>query len=122
MSKAQVVVELEGGQSAFLPGDEVAGVIRLLTPEGPVKCRKVTAQLRWRTEGKGDTDKGGPEAVEIFAGPVIEGAMELAFRQKLPLGPSSYNGVIIKVIWSVHVRVDQPWAKDSLHDHTIMIA
>lgn len=118
----QISVELEGGREAFLPGEEVAGVVRLVALDGAVKCRKVTAQLRWHTEGKGDKDKGGPAEVEIHPGPMIEGTLEVPFRQRLPLAPSSYNGVLVKVIWTLCVRVDQPWAKDSVLEQPISVA
>lgn len=122
MSRVLIGVELEGGRDTFLPGEEVSGLVRLSMPDGSVKCRKVTARLQWKTSGKGDTDKGGSEEVEIHPGPLLEGLVSVPFRLQIPLSPSSYNGILIKVSWCVYVRVDQPWAKDGTLEHPFTVA
>jgi hypothetical protein len=114
MSGVQIAIELQSDRRAYAPGEEIRGVVRLGT-SGPHKCRAVYLEVGWKTSGRGDTDQGGNPRVELLPGPSINGPLEIQFSSVLPLAPHSYTGQLVKITWAVTVRVDEPWAKDSVH-------
>ena len=95
-----VRVELENGQAAFQPGDEVRGSLYWSldgTSQDPGR-ESIEVRLFWRTEGKGtgDAEIAQVEKIEA-AGP--QG--ERSFRLLLPQAPWSFSGKLISLVWAV---------------------
>lgn len=90
-------VALEGGKTAYRPGDEVLGVASWTLEEPP---KTVEVRLFWHTQGKGDQDV---EIVEttVFPGPGQTDLREFRFR--LPDGPYSFSGKLISLLWAIEV-------------------
>jgi hypothetical protein len=103
VSPGVVAVELEGGRNVFAPGEVLAGRYRLAADE-PAEPEAVEVSVHWFTQGKGDEDLG----VHFFERRTRESgpppAPDGTFVTRLPRSPLSYDGVLVKVIWCVHVR------------------
>jgi hypothetical protein len=90
-----IQVELRDGRTAFQPGDEVEGTVRWQLDPPP---RSVEVRLFWYTEGKGERDVGVVESLPL-AGPGPE--EHRPFRFRLPAGPYSFAGKVIRLVWAV---------------------
>jgi hypothetical protein len=105
MSDLGAIVALDREPAAYQPEEAIAGGFRL-PPDVAREAEAVELSVLWYTEGKGDEDLG----THFFER--IEEERELAaldgprrFSARLPDGPLSYDGVIVKVCWCVRVRV-----------------
>ena len=95
---ARLNVELDGGRDFYAPGEEVAGTARWELPEPPAEG--VEVRLLWSTQGRGDRD------FEVVARQAEEAAGargERRFRFQLPLGPYSFSGQLVSLLWAVEV-------------------
>jgi hypothetical protein len=88
-------VETRDGATAFRPGDEVEGTVRWQLDAPP---RSFELRLFWYTQGKGDQDVGVVE-VQPLDHPAAE--EHRAFRFRLPLGPYSFSGKLISLLWAI---------------------
>jgi hypothetical protein len=101
MSDAKIELERE----AYQPGETLLGAVCLDPDLGIVDS--VEVRVCWRTEGKGNTDRGEVrrEALAVPVGGLSPQGLTLGFSVRLPTGPLSYDGVIVKVRWSVEARL-----------------
>ena len=80
----------------------------------PEEITAIETSVLWRSEGKGDEDMG----VHFFNrrtatdGELAELLALKQFETVLPRSPLSYLGVILKIHWSVRVRVFHKSGKD----------
>lgn len=90
-------VETRGGTTAFVPGEVVEGTAswQLEKPAQSVELR-----LFWYTQGKGDQDVGVAATVP-FPEPGLQDRR--GFRISLPLGPYSFSGKLISLLWALEV-------------------
>lgn len=90
-------VETRGGTTAFVPGEVVEGTAswQLEKPAQSVELR-----LFWYTQGKGDQDVGVVATVP-FPEPALQDRR--GFRISLPLGPYSFSGKLISLLWALEV-------------------
>jgi hypothetical protein len=80
-------------------GGAVTGTVRWQDND---RRQRVAVVLRYRTEGRGDVDTGVVAAVEL--GEAESG--ESRFRLDVPpLGPVTYNGQLLRLLWVVAVQV-----------------
>lgn len=87
-------------------GDYVSGTVSW---SGPKRPRSVKVRLRYRTEGRGNTDKGEASEVEVLAD--NQGYQQ--FRLAVPSeGPVSFDGNLISLIWEVELRLDLKGRRD----------
>ncbi len=120
MSGPRVSVELAGGDQ-ILRGSTVSGVVRI-DAEERVKIRNAKLQLRWKTSGKGNTDKSTVVDTQIHAGPELsQGVTEIPIEFEAPLAPLTYQGRLIKIEWQLRVRLDRPMVFDTKHDHSVYL-
>lgn len=65
-------------------------------------------KLGWRTVGRGNRDSGKVGEVEsIFSESAQPTADNLAFSLDIPVdAPPSYDGEIVKILWSVDARLE----------------
>jgi hypothetical protein len=90
-------VETRDGATAFAPGEVVEGTVswQLEKPAQSVELR-----LFWYTQGKGDQDVGVVSTVP-FPEPALQDRR--SFRISLPLGPYSFSGKLISLLWALEV-------------------
>jgi hypothetical protein len=90
-------VELDGGRSAFAPGERVEGRASWELPEPP---RSLEVRLFWVTSGRGDEDQD-VVAVEEVPAPGASGWVRFGFQ--LPPGPYSFSGQLVSLVWSIEL-------------------
>ncbi|MGI9615715.1 MAG: hypothetical protein ACR2QO_22575 [Acidimicrobiales bacterium] len=124
MTDPSVQVDLEQGIV------EVGGIFRgRLQRRGEVddlasgsnqQVRAVRLTLGYETEGRGDVDK---QTVAEQRFPVDEyGRVDASFGLAVPSnGPISYDGRLIRVLWSIQARVDVKLAMDRTTDIPVLI-
>jgi hypothetical protein len=103
MNEQGVIVQLDDGHGPYFPGDVLSGGYRLV---GDVSgLESVELSVHWFTEGKGDEDLG-VHYVEKRTRADGGGSAPASgrFSTRLPNSPLSYEGVLVKVVWRVHVR------------------
>ena len=104
MNRPIVTIELDHTQCQ--PGELLTGQYAV-DPQSIPLVTHVEVSVSWNTEGKGDEDRAvqyrkhgstddGPLFGERGAGP---------FAVRLPAAPLSYDGVLVKIVWNIHVRV-----------------
>ncbi len=86
--------------TAFRPGDEIAGTARWQCAEPP---EHVEISLGWSTRGKGTEDSETIDTFEV-ANPMAQG--ESGFRFTAPGEPHSFSGKLISVIWAIELLVE----------------
>ncbi len=99
------LIKLDSDSGVYQAGEMLSGTYQM-TIEGPVDLQTLEVSIYWHTEGKGDEDLG----VSFFHQEARDGAEGVVpqpdgvFTTRLPTNPLSYDGVLIKVLWSVRVR------------------
>lgn len=98
-------------------GEPMSGTVTW-TPESEKSPRKITLTFGWRTEGRGSTASEDVIICEHDPGVIsARRPVEMPFEIQIPEEvPVSFNGELIRVIWSLKVRVDLPWAFDEKHE------
>ncbi len=106
-SKDQIFIRLDGrGSRIYFPGETLAGSYYL----NEIRRDSIDTlefSVLWRTEGKGNEDVGVHAFWRLSSqnGDWIDPLQPGRFSVVLPQSPLSYNGVIIKIRWSVRLRV-----------------
>lgn len=90
-------LELLDNQTAYCPGEVIAGVAGW---EFTKPVRRIAVHLCWHTEGRGTEDASIVETIEFDAPPTV-GAQP--FRFSAPEGPYSYDGRLIAIRWAVEL-------------------
>jgi hypothetical protein len=105
MNDTGLSIRLDGGPQ-YLPGEVLSGEYRL-DLEGQGEVQALEFSVLWNTEGKGDEDLGVHHFEERSARDhgSIDPAQVQRFAVPLPNSPLSYDGVIVKVLWRVRLRV-----------------
>ncbi len=79
-------------------GEMLEGEI-VWSSEKQKKIEKVNLSVGWRTEGRGDIEKGKVQELDIFNVPAF-------FKVQIPIkGPVSYDGQLIRIIWEVSLDI-----------------
>ena len=73
----------------------------------PADIQAVEASVMWYTEGKGDEDLGVHFFERNTPSDAVDGDLRQLhrFETVLPPSPCSYDGAILKICWSVRVRL-----------------
>ena len=95
----QLLIELEGRKTAYLPGETVRGKISWSCVAAPK-----TAELRlfWSTRGKGTVHS---ELVEGLRYDPVSPHETHSFEFKLPAEPYSFSGKLITLTWMLGLDV-----------------
>jgi hypothetical protein len=130
VSNATIALELDhglsdaarqlGGKVSLTRGQLLSGLVRI-DAESPIKSRGVDVILRWQTSGKGTTTSHDAGSIRILQGPVPAGRSEIPFRLDVPLAPLTYMGTLLKIQWTLRVRIDRPWAIDQVEDQVVLL-
>lgn len=94
---SELTLEIEGGRSAFVPGETIRGTAVWQLVE---VVESLEVRLFWYTVGKGDRDVGGVETVRIDH-PGTEGRHDFEFEA--PAAPHAFSGKLISLIWAVEL-------------------
>ena len=106
-SNDQIFIRLDGrGSRIYFPGETLAGSYYL----NEIRRDSIDTlefSVLWRTEGKGNEDVGVHAFWRLSSqnGDWIDPLQPGRFSVVLPQSPLSYNGVIVKIRWSVRLRV-----------------
>ena len=90
-------VEIDGGRTAFSPGERVEGLASWELAEQP---EELEVRLFWSTSGRGDEDQD-VVAVEPVPAPAPSGWVRFSFA--LPPGPYSFSGRLVSLAWAVEL-------------------
>ena len=107
MAEPRIMITLDGrGRRQYRPGETLAGSYRFDSMSGD-DIRAVECSILWYTTGKGSEDLGiyAFWRSSIDAGDWIDPRSPGRFNTVLPKSPLSYTGVIVKIHWTVRVRV-----------------
>ncbi|MDO5554777.1 MAG: hypothetical protein Q4G68_13545 [Planctomycetia bacterium] len=107
MTSSQIYLTLDGrGNRLYFPGETLAGSYYLEEARNDL-VEAIEISVLWYTEGKGSRDFG----IHAFwrrsnqGGDWIDPRRPGRFSTPLPNSPLSYQGVLVKVVWCVRVRV-----------------
>lgn len=95
---ARLSIDFDGDRDFYSPGEEVAGTARWDLPAPPAEG--VEVRLLWSTQGRGDRDF---QVVARQGEEVAAARGERRFRFQLPLGPYSFSGRLVSLLWAVEV-------------------
>ncbi len=114
MNDPTVTIRFDENGRVYQPGETLAGEYRVegLTP-GQIKAIEVS--VLWHSEGKGDEDLAvhdfwrssaeDDSPIKEVRRPGVDVARPGRFSTTLPASPLSYDGIIVKLLWCVRVRV-----------------
>jgi hypothetical protein len=104
VTNSELTIELD--QEIFEPGDTLVGRYRM-PPVIASEAQSVEIHVYWRTEGKGDEDGADEhhETRSVRQAPLFDGSGAGDFSVDLPAVPLSYDGLIVKIIWFLQIRV-----------------
>lgn len=104
------------GREDYEPGDVLECRYRIVDA-GDMQFNSLEASVLWYTEGKGEEDI----LVNRFERRVASSTrdellQEQVIRATLPNSPLSYEGVIVKILWSVRIKAFGPKGKTLVQD------
>ena len=100
-----VHVALDRDPPLYRAGDAVRASIRV-EPAGTLEPRAAFWQLVWFTEGAGDEDVGVVRLGPLALPPLLDMPTAVRIEARLPDGPWSYAGRLVKIRWAVQVKVE----------------
>ncbi|MBC8135107.1 MAG: hypothetical protein H8F28_04365 [Fibrella sp.] len=110
------------GLPSFCPGDTVSGYVTI-TPTENINYKKLIVRIKWRTEGRGDTDESVWTTIEEPEGTMTPGIVKnVPFSAVLPREPWSYSGRWIAIVWGVEVEADVAWKINPRHFAPFILA
>ena len=105
-------------------GESIRGQLHW-RPDGDARYKGAEVVLGWRTEGRGTKRSADIATLKGAESGTVDAArgMDIDFDLKLPTtGPASYNGSLLRIIWSVSARIDIPWAIDDKASVDVLVA
>jgi hypothetical protein len=104
MREPEIVIHFDDDRRLYQSGEALAGHFEL-DPLLVADAQAVELSVLWYTEGQGDEDL----AVHHFQRFSAEGDNSLRGQQRfstlLPNSPLSYDGILVRIYWTVRVRV-----------------
>ena len=94
-------IRISEGQTSFMPGQIIRGSLSWLCEKPP---KKAHLSLLWYTEGKGTEDVGVVDMMDIENPHTSENR---TFEFRLPVGPYSFSGRLISLVWALELQVDK---------------
>ena len=104
-------------RAKYRPGELLTGTFYI----GPCDLddvKSVELSVLWHTEGKGDEDMAVHHFQRLEPSSLEWREMDrpLPFSTRLPNSPLSYNGVILKILWCVRLRVFMRRGRDMIEE------
>ena len=97
---SELRIELDEGRTVYRPGDSVSGTATWKLDDPP---DSIEVRLGWYTEGKGTTDAAIVHTLHEDR-PGRTGSNPFEFE--LPIGPDSFSGSLITLIWTVEIAIE----------------
>lgn len=108
----ELFVHLDRSDSpVYRPGETITARILVSAPRA-IKCKQLTAKLRFFAHGSGNAHQKVVEEKALYAGEFSPGQHEYTVQFVLPYGPYSYAGHYMNLDWEVQAYLDIPWALD----------
>src|SRR5436309_11090248 len=95
-----MTITLTDQKAEYLPGDTVSGTVDWSSEVDP---KSAELRLFWYTKGKGTQDVGIVQS-QIFENPKRADSQSFSFM--LPLGPYTFSGRLISLIWALELIVE----------------
>ncbi|MDR0338073.1 MAG: hypothetical protein LBI18_13390 [Planctomycetaceae bacterium] len=114
----RIVITFDGrGSRLYHPGETLAGSYWFDFVGGD-DIHAVECSILWHTEGKGSEDMGvhGFWRYALESGDWIDPRRPGRFHTILPQSPLSYSGILIKIYWSVRVRLFLSDGREAVED------
>jgi hypothetical protein len=104
MNREELLLELDGRNRVFRPGEPITGRVRVgaTTRSGG---RPLVVVRWWETTREGDVERGDEEVVELAAGDASIGGQTFPFSFPAAIGPLSYAGTTFSLEWRVEARL-----------------
>jgi len=124
--KADILVHFAGVEPGVMPryhpGDEVTFAVGIQV-DSDVTASDVAIQLRWRTEGPGNTNQHavGEERLGQQLLMAIDTVTHRASFRLPEQGPISHESKYVTIVWEVHVTLDIPWKIDPKHSEPLLV-
>lgn len=96
MSKLDLQIEFDNDQRTYKIGQVIHGTVRVDVHED-CQCQALTVSCQWRTDGKGDRDRGSETKETLFDGLWRPGRHRYPFSIPVPNGPVTYHGRYLNV-------------------------
>lgn len=100
-----VILRLDRDRSVYFPGDTLSGEFRI-DGLSRTAIEAVELTVLWFTEGKGTADRGIHAAWQFLPSDIaLDPRHPHRFSTIIPRAPWSYEGIILKIRWTVRLRV-----------------
>lgn len=110
------------GLPSFAPGDTVSGYATITTTE-TITYKRLIVRVKWRTEGRGDTDESVWTTIDESEGTLTPGIIKnIPFSAVLPSEPWSFSGRYIAIVWGIEVEADVAWKVNPRHFAPFILA
>jgi len=108
MNEPALALELDEHDGPYWPGETISGRYGVEAPDGD-DVRAVELSVLWYTVGQGEEDLGVHHFERRSAESDEDGCAHpfsswRHFQAKLPNSPLSYEGILVKIRWSVRLR------------------
>jgi hypothetical protein len=104
MNREELLLELDGAERRFRPGDAITGRVRV-GPTTTSVARPLVVAIWWQTTGEGDVDQGPEQVIELAAPDAAIAGRTFSFSCPAAPGPLSYRGRKFSVEWRVEARL-----------------
>jgi hypothetical protein len=117
-----IAIHLRDQRRVYCPGDPLHVAYQVDAPDA-VQLFAVEASVLWYTVGKGEEDMSVHFFERRQAADVEESDLrqQWEFETLLPNSPLSYDGVIVKIVWCVRVRVFLDRGKEVTADQVFQL-
>lgn len=102
-TEPDVVIRFADSRREFHAGETLAASVSVLNAD-QLECRTAEVSVVWRTVGKGDEDLE-VHFFERLLGDEARLSEPYRIEATLPDSPLSYDGVSVKICWSVRLRL-----------------
>ena len=103
MSKLNI--EIANDEKVFVPGQLLSGAVHWNNQRS---TKDTSLRLLWYTEGKGTEDIGVAESIDYDGAQPTD---RYSFEFTLPVGPYSFSGKLISLIWALELQVGKEWVR-----------
>lgn len=104
------------------PGGKLKGYLQV-TPNEHFNCRRIWGEFGYYDKGVGTPNENRLESVILHEGEMLKGStIKEGFSFQAPLiGPVSYEGEYVKIVWFLRIRVDIPFWFDDRREYNFKV-
>ena len=120
MATTAIQIELDGAKTDYVRGELLSGSVTVYSASLDEPLRAELSVL-WYTEGKGDEDLGVVHFQTLAEDAAVLGTHSYRFELMLPVLPLTYHGKLVKIHWTVRVRVQHATGEDAVLDQPFIV-